>query len=322
MQYDKIKGLEKHISKLIMGNDNQTNYDEAAKLWDHWIEVGGNAFDNAHIYGGGSMETLLGKWHKSRNNLNDLVIIAKGAHTPNCNPKSISIQLTESLDRLECDTADIYIMHRDNLEIPVSEFIDVLNEEKQKGRIKIFGGSNWGLKRFQEANEWAKINNKLGFSILNNNLALCKMINPLWAGCVSSNDNKILKYLENTNTAHLSWSSQGRGYFLPDEITQKIEDEITQAETWRQPGEHSSGPLSCFDSEENRERKKRAIALALKMKTNAQNIAGAWPINLNFPSFALIGPRNIEEIDSSLKNLKIDLDDDQVNWLNLGDIKI
>ena len=322
MQYDKIKGLEKNISKLIMGNDNQTNYDEAAKLWDHWIEVGGNAFDNAHIYGGGSMETLLGKWHKSRNNLNDLVIIAKGAHTPNCNPKSISIQLTESLDRLECDTADIYIMHRDNLEIPVSEFIDVLNEEKQKGRIKIFGGSNWGLKRFQEANEWAKINNKLGFSILNNNLALCKMINPLWAGCVSSNDNKILKYLENTNTAHLSWSSQGRGYFLPDQITQKIEDEITQAETWRQPGEHSSGPLSCFDSEENRERKKRAIALALKMKTNAQNIAGAWPINLNFPSFALIGPRNIEEIDSSLKNLKIDLDDDQVNWLNLGDIKI
>ena len=78
MQYDKINGLEKSISKLIIGNDNQTDYDEAAKLWDHWIDVGGNAFDNAHIYGGGSMETLLGKWHKTRNNLNDLVIIAKG----------------------------------------------------------------------------------------------------------------------------------------------------------------------------------------------------------------------------------------------------
>ena len=47
------------------------------------------------------------------------------------------------------------------------------------------------------------------------------MIKPLWSGCVSSNDKKILEYLENTNTAHLSWSSQGRGYFLPDEITQK-----------------------------------------------------------------------------------------------------
>ncbi|OUW95077.1 MAG: hypothetical protein CBD97_03600 [Pelagibacteraceae bacterium TMED237] len=317
MKYDKINGLEKNISKLIMGNDNQTNYDEASKLWDHWIEVGGNAFDNAHIYGGGSMETLLGKWQKSRNILNDLVIIAKGAHTPNCNPKSISSQLDESLDRLQCDSADIYIMHRDNTDIPVGEFIDVLNEENQKGRIKLFGASNWTLERFKEANHWSETSNKLGFSILNNNLALCKMIKPLWSGCISSNDQNILKYLENTNTAHLSWSSQGRGYFLPDEITKKIEDQITQAETWRQAGEHSSGPLSCFDSPENKERKQRAYSLAKKKNTTAQNIAGAWPINLKFPSFALIGPRKIEEIDSSLKNLKIYLSEDEINWLNL-----
>ena len=49
MKYDKIEGLDKDISKLIMGNDNQTYFDEAAKLWDHWIEVGGNAYDTAHI---------------------------------------------------------------------------------------------------------------------------------------------------------------------------------------------------------------------------------------------------------------------------------
>ncbi len=317
MKYDKIKGLEKKVSKLIMGNDNQTHYDEASKLWDHWIEVGGNAFDNAHIYGGGSMESLLGKWHRSRNNLDDLVIIAKGAHTPNCNPKSISSQLTESLDRLQTDCADIYIMHRDNLEIPVGEFIDVLNEEKNKGRIKLFGGSNWSLERFKEANNWAKYHDKNSFSILNNNLALCKMINPLWNGCISSNDETILNYLYESQIAHLSWSSQGRGYFLPDELTKKIEDNITASETWRKPGEHSSGPLSCFDSEDNRERKTRANLLAKKLQTTAQNIAGSWPINLKFPSFALIGPRVIDELNSSLNNLDIELTDEQVNWLNL-----
>ena len=185
MQFEKIKGLDKKISKLIMGNDNQVDYEQASVLWDHWIEVGGNAFDNAHIYGGGSMESLLGKWHKSRNILRDLVIIAIGAHAPNCNPKSITLQLSESLDRLQTESADIYIMHRDNTEIPVDEFIEVLNEEKQKGRIKIFGGSNWTLKHFKQANKWAKNNNKEGFTILNNNLALSKMINPLWDGCIS-----------------------------------------------------------------------------------------------------------------------------------------
>ena len=60
MEYDKIKGLNKKISKLILGNDNQTNYESASKLWDHWITVGGNSFDNAHIYGGGIMEKLFG----------------------------------------------------------------------------------------------------------------------------------------------------------------------------------------------------------------------------------------------------------------------
>ena len=320
MQYDSIDGLDKKISKLIMGNDNQIYFDEAAKLWDHWIEVGGNAFDNAHIYGQGSMEKLLGDWHRKRDNLKDLVIIAKGAHTPNCDPKSITSQLTESLDRLQTETADIYIMHRDNTEIPVDEFIDVLNEEKNKGRIKIFGGSNWTLSRFKEANNWAEENNKVKFSVLNNNLALCKMIKPLWDGCISSNDQEILTYLESTKTAHLSWSSQGRGYFLPDDITQQIEEKITKDESsWRQPGEHSSGPLSCFDSEDNRERKSRAIDLAKKLNTDSQNIAGAWPLNLDFPSFALIGPRIISEIDSSLKNLDLELTREQVNWLNLKD---
>ena len=94
MKYDKIDGLDKKISKLIMGNDNQTYLDEAAKLWDNWVEVGGNAFDTAYIYGGGSMEKLLGEWHRKRNNLEELVIVAKGAHTPNCDPESISKQLT------------------------------------------------------------------------------------------------------------------------------------------------------------------------------------------------------------------------------------
>jgi len=319
MKYDIIKGLDKKMSKLILGNDNQTEYDSAAELWDHWMQVGGNAFDNAHIYGGGLMEKILGKWHTKRNNRESLVIIAKGAHTPNCNPRSISDQLTESLERLKIDRADIYIMHRDNIDVPVDEFIDVLNKEKEKGRITIFGGSNWTLNRFRDANIWANKNNKQPMSILNNNLSLSKMIQPLWDGCISSNDENILKYLEETQTAHLSWSSQGRGYFLPPEICQAIEDEITTDElSWRKPGEHSSGPLSCFDSEDNRERRKRANDFADELDVTAQNIAGAWPLNQSFPSFALIGPRKIEEIDTSLPSLDISMTKEKTNWLNLN----
>ena len=310
--------MKKKISKLIIGNDNQTEYDHAAKLWDHWISIGGNAFDNAFIYGDGSMERLLGKWLKNRNNREELIIIAKGAHTPFCDPKNISNQLEISLDRLNIEQADIYIMHRDNYDIPVGEFIDALNDEKNKGRINIFGGSNWTLERFHEAYNWAEFNNKKAMSILNNNLALARMIKPLWSGCVSSNNNNILNYLEESQTAHLSWSSQGRGYFLPQDICQAIENQITTDEAkWRKPGENSSGPISCFDSKDNRERRRRASALAQELKVTTQNIAGAWTLNQPFPSFALIGPRKVNEIDTSLPCLDIQLNKEQVNWLNL-----
>ena len=61
---------------------------------------------------------------------------------------------------MNTDYVDIYIMHRDNTDYPVEEFMDVLNQEKEKGRIKIFGGSNWTIERFKEGNEWAQKNNK------------------------------------------------------------------------------------------------------------------------------------------------------------------
>ena len=199
-------------------------------------------------------------------------------------------------------------MHRDNNDYPVDEFIDVLNEEKEKGRIKIFGGSNWTIERFKKGNEWAQKNNKQEMSILNNNLALAKMINPLWNGCLSSNDNEILDYLNTTQKSHMSWSSQARGYFLDDKITSEIERKITEAESsWRKPGENSSGPISCYDSDDNKERKKRARELAEKKGCSANNIAASWTLSQSFPSFALIGPRSISELDTTLPCLDIEL---------------
>ena len=38
---------------------------------------------------------------------------------------------------------------------------------------------------------------------------------------------------------------------------------------------------------------------------------------MKFPSFALIGPRVVEELNSSLKNLEVELNEEEVNWLNL-----
>ena len=66
------------------------------------------------------------------------------------------------------------------------------------------------------------------------------------------------------------------------------------------------------------ERRNRANDFAGELNVTTQNIAGAWPLNQSFPSFALIGPRKIEEIDTSLPSLDISITREKTNWLNLN----
>src|SRR5690606_5718463 len=101
---------------------------------------------------------LLGSWLKNRSVRDDAVIIGKGAHTPYCYPEDLSRQLQQTLERLQVEKLDIYMMHRDNPEVPVGEFVDVLNQHHKAGRMTVFGGSNWSLERVQAANDYAREN--------------------------------------------------------------------------------------------------------------------------------------------------------------------
>ena len=153
MNHSKIQHLEKAVSRLVMGVDNQTELEPASMVFDDFMARGGNCFDTAFVYGTGVCETVFGAWMEAGGVRDQVVLIGKGAHTPYCTPEGLSQQLQTSLERLRTDFVDIYMMHRDNTDIPVSEFVDVLNDHARAGRIKAFGGSNWSVARVQEAND-------------------------------------------------------------------------------------------------------------------------------------------------------------------------
>lgn len=299
----KIVGMQGEITNLIIGCDNKDTLDEAAIVWDAWWEAGGNAFDTGFVYGAGLHEQVLGNWMSSRGVSKEARVIVKGAHTPYCVPDAIPVQLKISLERLGLDYAPIYLMHRDNEDVPICEFVDVLNELRESGLIGAFGGSNWSINRFQAACDYANNNGLIPPSILNNNLSLAVMEKPVWPGCVSSNSPAALKFLRSTGTTHISWSSQARGYFLnPGQGT-----EVSQ----------ETRPDVCFNSDDNLERKTRAKKLALDRDVETHNIATAWVLNQSFPSIALIGPRTVDEVYSTLNSTKVILTKEECAWLNL-----
>lgn len=303
MKYGSIAGVDKKISRLVMGCDNQSTFPHAAAMFDDFLERGGNTFDTAWIYAGGAHERTLGQWVNHRNVREQVAIIVKGAHAPLCTPRDLTRQLHESLDRLGTDYADIYLMHRDNPDIPVGEFVDCLDEHQKAGRIGAFGGSNWSLERVQQANDYAKANNKTGFAAVSNNFSLARMVEPPWAGCVSASDSGSREWFSKTKIPLLAWSSQARGFFLRNRAA---------------PGKFDDPELvRCWYSEDNFERLRRVNEMAAKRNVLPINIALAYVLNQPFATFALIGPRQLSETRTSFAALTIDLSPDELRWLNL-----
>ncbi|MEM6852976.1 MAG: aldo/keto reductase [Planctomycetota bacterium] len=304
MTYGQIPGLDRPVSRLVMGCDNQTTFPHAAVMFDDFIQHGGNTFDTAHIYGGGLQEKLLGQWIASRGVRDQVNLISKSGHTPRCTPDQLSHDFLQSLDRLQTDHVEIYIMHRDNPDVPVGEFVDVLSEHADAGRMTVFGGSNWGVERFAAANDYAKANDKHAFTLMSNNFSLARMINPVWTGCIAATEPAIRDYLIENQIPNLAWSSQARGYFVSRQATGR-------AGRW----EHDN----AWDSPENRQRRERAFELADKYGVTAINIAAAYVLGQPFPSFALIGPRNLDETATSLPALSIQLSEEEMAYLDLRD---
>lgn len=297
-----VPGVRLPVSRLVMGCDNQRTMPHGAAMWDDFFERGGNTFDTAWLYSGGLQEQLLGQWMKNRGVRDDVVVIGKGGHTPECTPEGITRQLHESLERLQTDRVDIYLMHRDNPDLPVGELVDVLNEHVSAGRIGIFGGSNWSIDRVAAANRYAKRKGLQGFGALSNNFSLARMIDPVWRGCVSASDETSRRWLKKTQLPNFAWSSQARGFFTD----RAGRDKTAEAELVR-----------CWYSDDNFARRERATELAAKKGVSPIAIAAAYVLHQPFPSFALIGPRTIAETVSSLECLRITLTPREVAWLNL-----
>jgi aryl-alcohol dehydrogenase-like predicted oxidoreductase/predicted dehydrogenase len=304
MPYGAVDGVEKPIARIVMGVVCYTTPPHTAAMCDDYFERGGNCFDAAYIYGGGRCEQLLGQWMKSRGVREDVVILAKGAHSPHNQPERLGQQLAVSLDRMQTDYVDLLMAHRDNEEIPVDEWVDAFNELLQAGRIRAYGVSNWTVARAQEASEYASANGLVGVAAVSNNFSLAHMVEAPWRGCLAASDPESRDWFGKTQTPLFAWSSLAQGFFTDR----------------GDPQDRSDGELvRCWHSEDNFRRRERAQQLAEERGVLPIQIALAHVLSQPFPTFAIIGAGTIAETSISCQALDVELTPENVRWLNLED---
>lgn len=307
MTYGEVNGAMKPVSRIVLGSVmfDVDRLPSSFALLDFFIECGGNCLDTAWVYRHGGAEKAVGAWIEKRTIRDQVVLIGKGAATAHCTPELVTTQLLESLERLRTDYVDIYLMHRDNPNVPVGEFVECLNEHHRSGRIRAFGGSNWTTSRLAEANDYARAHDLHGFAASSPNFSLAVWNEPTWIDCLSASDLASREWYSQTKMPLFAWSSQSAGFFSgrynqgePDNSTSQVMTKV-------------------WFNQDNFERLRRARQLAHEKGATANQIALAYVLCESPQIFALIGPESIGELSQCLEGLHLTLSPSERRWLNL-----
>ncbi|EMD26598.1 aldo/keto reductase [Amycolatopsis azurea] len=132
--------------------------DEARKLFDLYVERGGNFVDTASTYTNGSSERLLGEF--TRDNRESLVLATKYTTLrrpgdPNSGGgqrKNLVASVESSLRRLNTDYIDLFYLHLWDFTTPVEEILRGMDDLVRQGKLLYVAISNtpaWEVSRMQ-----------------------------------------------------------------------------------------------------------------------------------------------------------------------------
>ncbi len=139
------------LGTMTFGNDRWGSDDaEARRIFDRYVEGGGNVMDCADVYSGGKSEELLGRFVADAGLRDKLVIASKFTFNPQeGNPnsggngrKNIYRALESSLRRLKMDYLDLYWLHAWDTVTPIEEVVDTLSTLVGEGKIRYYGFSD------------------------------------------------------------------------------------------------------------------------------------------------------------------------------------
>ncbi|MDJ0929470.1 MAG: aldo/keto reductase [Gammaproteobacteria bacterium] len=155
MQYLELGRSGLRISELCLGAMTfgeemgiGAPVDECRRVYESFLEAGGNFIDTANIYNRGTSESILGEFIGSERDR--LVLASKYSLSTNpADPnaggnhrKNLQQALDASLRRLQTDYLDIYWVHGWDRSTPLAEMMRALDDQVRAGKILHVGISN------------------------------------------------------------------------------------------------------------------------------------------------------------------------------------
>lgn len=329
MLYGTVAHVDKPVSRLVFGTaypkmfaafrsvygeapDFQERLNAAFELLDGVYAQGVNCFDCSDHYG----EEPLGEWLEARALREKTVILTKGAHHNRWRRRVTDFDILHdvhnSLAKLKTDHLDIYMLHRDDPDVPVGPIMDALNRCCDEGKLGAIGASNWTPARMAEANDYALKHGMRPFTVASPNFGLAEQVADPWGGGCTSISGPSMRaerafHAEN-GIPVFAYSALGRGFFsgrLSSEHPERAEELLEVA------------AVKGYCCPDNFERLRRCELLAREKGMSVAQIALAWIFNQrDLDVYALVScsPTNMA---LNIRASETKLTEQECKWLDL-----
>ncbi len=265
MNLKRINKSDLLVSPICMGTatiGSIVSEKDSFERFDMFYENGGNFLDTSNVYADwidnvpkSISEKTIGKWIKSRNLTDKIVVATKGGHGELHGPiigktrlsrDELNEQIQRSIENLCVDSVGLYYLHRDDVSIPVEAIMDTLFENIDKGFIRNLGCSNWSLERLRMANEYAKKCNREGFIVSSDRWSLAKF-KPDKDPTIVPFDKERFDYIKEHKMTEIPFQAMGRGTLsliaegkMPDENYNVDENYILSQRAMKIAKEHGT----------------------------------------------------------------------------------
>lgn len=318
MIYKHMEGIELPVSRIVFGTANPPMIagEDATELLDSVFEGGVNCFDTARRYG--MAERSLGDWIAKRGNRDKIVIVDKGAHplpdstVPRVTPAAIEADIARSLDLLQTDHVDVYMLHRDDTTQPVGPIMEVLNELRERGKIRLLGVSNWTTGRIEAANEYAYEHDLEPFTVSSPNYGLAEQVLDPWGGgCVSisgPHEAENRRWYQDCGMTVFAYATLAHGLFSGKIRSDQLSHVAEYLDKYAIRG---------YCCRENYERLRRTEQIAEKHGCSVAQAALAWVLAQPLEVFAELSASTPERFASNLGALEIQLTEAELRFMDL-----
>ncbi|MCJ8159803.1 aldo/keto reductase [Sphingomonas sp. LaA6.9] len=298
------------LGTMTFGNGQDWGADdaEAARIFGHYVDRGGNFIDTANFYGNGGSETVLGRLIAGRRD--SLVISTKYSLTmrpgdPNASGnhrKNMIRSVEDSLTRLGTDHVDLLYLHMWDFVTPVEEIVRAFDDLVRQGKILYAGLSDlpaWQAARMQEI---ARLRGWSPFVALQ----VCYNLTERTV------ERELIPMAREMGMGVLPWSPLAGGVLSGKYGEANLAATSVSEDAPRQSINLATGRLNARNLTVAQE----ARAVASELGCTPAQVALAWTLLNPAVTSPVMGVRTLAQLQDNLGALTVELGETQIERLN------